>query len=187
MSTAWSSEQIAESRAYHARRDAALRETREARRRRCLDTARRAIQEDLGPIEKIFRKIADVEIDLTTPQERENVFVGYQLHHLYNAFENIFQAVDQAFENHLDGLESRHAQLLQRMRLDLSPLRPAVIDADAHEKLDELRRFRHVFRSLYGVELDPQRMVIALRKAQELRAIWRAQIDAFLSFLDTVQ
>ncbi len=69
------------------------------------------------------------------------------------------------------------------LRCDLMPIRPPVIDEDAFDKLDELRRFRHVFRSLYTAELDPVRMTVALDKARELREIWPTQIDAFLGFL----
>ncbi len=77
-----------------------------------------------------------------------------------------------------------HAELLKRMRLDLMPIRPAVIDVEVYDKLDELRRFRHLFRSLYTDEIDPLRMNVALQKARELRRIWPASIDAFLRFLE---
>ena len=72
------------------------------------------------------------------------------------------------------------------MRLDLSPIRPAVIDAEAFDKLDEMRRFRHVFRTLYGLELDPPRLRLVLRKALELKALYRAQIERFLGFLRAI-
>ena len=73
------------------------------------------------------------------------------------------------------------------MRLDLQPIRPAVIDATAFDKLDELRRFRHVFRSLYTAELDPLRMIIVLEKARQLREIWPPQIEIFLRFLQELR
>ena len=31
-----------------------------------------------------------------------------------------------------------HRQLLERMRLDLTPIRPAVIDSEIYDKLDEM-------------------------------------------------
>ena len=70
------------------------------------------------------------------------------------------------------------------MRLDLMPIRPAVIDAKAFDKLDELRRFRHLFRSMYTDEIDPLRMTVALEKARELHDMWPAGIDTFLRFLE---
>ncbi len=74
-------------------------------------------------------------------------------------------------------------RLLKRMRLDLSPLRPAVIDAEAYERLDEMLRFRHVFRTMYGLDLDSLRLGVVLRKALELKPLYRSQIDRFLEFL----
>ncbi|MFL6202141.1 MAG: hypothetical protein ACJ76J_23455 [Thermoanaerobaculia bacterium] len=84
-------------------------------------------------------------------------------------------------ENHLDS--SRHRQLLERMRLDLSPVRPAVIDGEAFEKLDELLRFRHLFWTGYGLRLDGLRLQLVVRKALELKGIYRGQIERFLEFL----
>jgi hypothetical protein len=73
------------------------------------------------------------------------------------------------------------------MRLDLTPLRPAVIDAEAYEKLDELRRFRHVFRTMYGPDLDPLRLQVVLRRALELKPLYRDQIGRFLAFLSSLE
>ena len=73
------------------------------------------------------------------------------------------------------------------MRLDLTPLRPAVIDAEAYVKLDELRRFRHVFRTMYGADLDPLRLQVALRRALELKSLYQAQIEHFLEFLASIE
>jgi len=70
------------------------------------------------------------------------------------------------------------------MRLDLTPLRPAVIDDESFGELDELGRFRHVFRAAYSVELDPERMTLVLRKALALRERLPRQIEDFLTFLE---
>lgn len=72
---------------------------------------------------------------------------AYRLHNIYNACENMFRNIATVFENR----DAWHSELLQRMTLDLLPLRPAVIDDLAYEKLDELRRFRYFFRTAYCV------------------------------------
>jgi hypothetical protein len=41
--------------------------------------------------------------------------------------------------------------------------------------MDELRRFRHLFRHAYGIELDPLRLQLVLAKATVLRAIYGQQ------------
>lgn len=142
------------------------------------------IHEDQALIERIFGELDGARLDENSAAE-ERIVIGYRLHTLYNAFENIFLNIARTFENALDPGGGWHAELLGRMKIDLRPLRPAVIDAETFGKLDELRRFRHVFRSLYGVELDPGRMALALDKALALREPWPGQIGTFLAFLST--
>lgn len=60
------------------------------------------------------------------------IVIAYHLHNLYNAFENVFQNIAAAFENSVEDEGRWHAQLLERMRLDAMPLRPAVIDDEAY-------------------------------------------------------
>ena len=142
----------------------------------------RSLGEDLETIDRIFMSLSSAELDSETPEE-DRIVAGYRLHNLYNAFENIFRNIARAFENTLEDRSGWHAELLRRMRLDLMPIRPPVIDAAAFDRLDELRRFRHLFRSLYTAELDPSRMAVALEKAGELREVWPAQIGTFMEFL----
>jgi len=145
----------------------------------------RNIQSDLETIGRLYGLLGSPELTESEPQE-SLIVVAYRIHSLYTAFENIFRNIAKAFENHLD--ESNwHRDLLQRMRLDLTPLRPAVIDAEAFEKLDEMRRFRHVFRTSYGLELDPLRLGVALRKTLELKPLYQVQIERFLEFLHGIE
>lgn len=141
----------------------------------------RNIQADLEAIGEIYEALGAPEIDESESQE-SLIVIAYRLHSLYTAFENIFRNISASFENHLEQA-SWHRQLLQRMRLDLSPLRPAVIDAEAYERLDEMLRFRHVFRTMYGLDLDALRLGVVLRKALELKHLYRPQIEKFLEFL----
>jgi hypothetical protein len=139
----------------------------------------RDIQRDLGVIGELYEALGEPALE---ESEEAVIVAAYRLHSLYTAFENIFRNVARAFENRLDPAEW-HAQVLQRMRLDLTPVRPAVLDDDSYEKLDELRRFRHVFRTGYGLKLDALRLQLVVRKALELKTIYRGQIERFLEFL----
>lgn len=146
----------------------------------------RSIRHDLKAIERIYASISRERL-ADDVEEEELIVLAYRLHNLYNAFENIFENVATTFENALDDSAHWHAQLLERMRLDLSPIRPAVIDGAAYDSLDELRRFRHVFRHAYDVDLDPQRLELVLTKALELKEVCRSQFEAFLDFLQGLQ
>jgi len=124
----------------------------------------RSIQHDWMTIERLYTEIGTPTLNADATEETL-IVVAYRLHNLYNAFENIFRNIAAAFENQLDEASGWHSPLLQRMCLDLMPVRPAVIDAAAYAALDELRRFRHVFRSAYGVDLDAARLRLVLDKA----------------------
>lgn len=144
----------------------------------------RNIRADLEAIAKIYEELP---ASLDASASRDVLIVAsYHLNNLYNAVENIFRNVATTFENSIDDKAGWHSQLLQRMRLDLSPLRPAVIDREVYDRLDELRRFRHLFRAAYTIELDPDRLRLVLVKAHELKKPFLAQIDRFLSTLPTL-
>lgn len=140
----------------------------------------RSIQDDLQTIERLYEELGDPRLE--DMNQEGLIVVAYRLHGLYSAFENIFRNIAKAFENQLDP-SSWHRQVLQRMKLDLSPVRPALIDEEAYEKLDELVRFRHLFRTGYGLRLDGQRLQLVVRKAMELKAIYPEQMTRFLDFL----
>jgi hypothetical protein len=139
----------------------------------------RTVQEDLRTIDRLYSELGEDPLPEGLSQDAV-IVVAYRLHGLYNAMENIFRNIADTFENSLKDPSRWHAELLQRMKLDLSPVRPAVIDAEAFEKLDELRRFRHLFRAAYGVVLDPRRLSLVADKALEVKPLFRAQVERFL-------
>ncbi len=141
------------------------------------------ISADLETLDRLWSQLAAAEAPSENTAEETLIAIGYRLHNLYTAAENIFLNIAKVFGNQLEDRSAWHAELLDRMRLDLMPLRPAVIDGDAFEKLHELRRFRHLFRAAYGIELDPERMELVLRKAMALRENFPHQAKEFLAFL----
>lgn len=139
---------------------------------------------DLQVIAQIYatlNRYPDAPID-----EEQAILVAYYLHNLYCAFESIFQRVAEVFENHISDQASWHAELLHRMTLDIEGVRPHVVSAEAFDSLDELRRFRHVFRSAYRLHLDPERLALVRRKARVLEAVYRTDTERFLAFLDNL-
>ena len=108
--------------------------------------------------------------------------MGYQLHNLYGAFEQLFEEVARFFENRVD--DGRyHADLLRRMQLDIRGVRPALLSEATACNLDELRRFRHLFRHAYGTELDAARVGDLAARAAGIRDGFARDCDRFLSAL----
>ena len=144
-----------------------------------------SIRRDMDAIATIYDELARHSLPADTDGDRL-IVIGYHLHNLYNAFENIFQNIAAVFENSIDEVAQWHSQLLERMRLDLMPLRPAIIDDEAYDALGELRRFRHLFRHAYIVKLDPLRLQLVMGKALALKAVYVYQLEQFISFLQNL-
>ena len=153
-----------------------------------MDTKIRTLRAD---IRADLKAIADIYTALNrygtvTADEERLIVIAYHLHNLYCAFESIFQRIAEMFGNQISDRAGWHADLLRRMTLDIEGLRPRLLGDEAYDALDELRRFRHLFRSAYRLRLDAERLALVHRKAQILEQVYRADMERFLAFLDTL-
>lgn len=89
--------------------------------------------------------------------------LGFTLHNIYNALENSFAQISLTFENHVKDQSKWHRELLEKMFLDIPPLRPAVLASSSRALLADLLGFRHLFRHAYEFTLDDPK----------LRALWQ--------------
>ena len=144
------------------------------------------IESDLSSIESIFHQIQSLykKIKNTNPSLRDKAAMGYFLHNLYCAFENIFINIAKCFENQIDDKRGWHAQLLRKMKMEIKDIRPALISNKCYYSLDELRRFRHIFRYSYDFELDWERMKLVLIRSNELQKIYREELNQFHEYLN---
>ena len=105
------------------------------------------------------------------------------LHHLYCAFEDLFKIVAAAFENHVSDDGRYHSELLKRMTLAISGVRPAFISHEIYRLLDTLRAFRHVLRHAYVFDLDERKVRLVFEDATELEKKYKNEIQKFLDQL----
>ncbi|MGC9398857.1 MAG: hypothetical protein ACP5HM_06950 [Anaerolineae bacterium] len=70
------------------------------------------------------------------------------------------------------------------MTLEIKEIRPPVISRQTYECLDELRKFRHLFRNAYLFQFDPRRLDIVIEKARTLQPLYQDDLRRFLAFLD---
>jgi len=85
--------------------------------------------------------------------------LGYSLHNIYNALENCFGQISLSFENDVRDRTRWHRELLEKMFLDIKPLRPAVLPEELRSLLADLLGFRHLFRHAYEFKLDQAKTV----------------------------
>jgi hypothetical protein len=146
-----------------------------------LDLLRRDMEAELTAIGRILAALHQSDTDLGEP--RNAIVVGYYLHNLYNAFENLFHLVAETFENHVPDPSRWHTLLLDRMGRDIEGIRPRLIGETALKSLDELRRSRHVFRHVYHYDLDTGGVKRALAAAYRLEAVYGEDVGSFFAFL----
>jgi hypothetical protein len=147
-----------------------------------IQTLKAEIDVDLQAIAEIY-SLLDRLKDLPVDEDRQ-IVIAYYLHNLYCAFESIFQRIATTFENQISDQAGWHSELLRRMTLDIEGIRPPVLGPKSFEGLDELRRFRHLFRSAYRVHFDPDRLALVLKKARAVQKTYQEDISHFVAFLD---
>ena len=108
--------------------------------------------------------------------------LGYQLHNLYGAYEQLFEDVARFFENRIDD-SGYHADLIRRMQLEIRGVRPALLSTTTAPELDDLRRFRHLFRHAYAAGLDSTKVAELATKAPGLRSAFEQDLERFLAHL----
>jgi hypothetical protein len=89
----------------------------------------------------------------------------------------------------LDLLQAEIRQDLDAIRAAFEALnslsgRPPVISRQLYTNLDELRRFRHLFRNAYLLRFDPDRLALVIRDARRVEALYESELELFLHFLD---
>ena len=125
------------------------------------------------------------EIGATAPDSREKTsHLGYLLHNLYGALEDLFQEIARTFENSLEDPGRYHRELLKRMALEIPGVRPPLLSAGGHTLLNELRGFRHVFRHAYDYELSPRRLADLKARLLENWPQVHQDITVFAEFLN---
>ena len=85
--------------------------------------------------------------------------IALNLHGFYTGVERIFQVIANQIDYRKPTSDKWHSELLEQMSVDLPGIRQAVISENALLVLDELRRFRHVVRSVYSYQLKEQRVL----------------------------
>jgi hypothetical protein len=105
-------------------------------------------------IDKILSEIREIN-----PETKEKtVYLAYNLYNLYNAFEDLFREIAKIFENEIENLDYYYKELLKRMTIEISGIRPKILSKESYAILDELRGFRHIFRHAYTYEIIPEKI-----------------------------
>jgi hypothetical protein len=112
--------------------------------------------------------------------------IGKILHDFYTGIENIFEKIARETGEGIPNGEAWHKELLTVMSLDIETVRRHVINSKLASELDEYLRFRHVFRNIYGDELNWGSMKHLVDKMPEIMRNLEESIEEFCQFLKSL-
>ncbi len=112
--------------------------------------------------------------------------VALNLHGFYSGLERLFELVARHVDDIRPSGKTWHRDLLQRMASDIPGVRPAVISESCCLTLDELRRFRHLVRNVYAMNLVPEKMAGLVSALPGLWPRLRDELLAFSRFLEAL-
>ncbi len=135
------------------------------------------VDHDLVAIRRLNDRLEAFDLVTWNVEQRDSA--AYQLHNIYNALENSFMQISRTFENHITQPERWHRELLDKMFLDLHPLRPALLPQAVRPLLRDLLSFRHLFRHGYEFDLDAAKLARLVREWRDGR---EPVLDALRAF-----
>jgi hypothetical protein len=142
------------------------------------------IEGELTELEALGREIDRLQRRMGAgPDPLDVRAAGSILHDLYSGLERIFERIAAELDGGPPTGADRHVTLLRRMALPVDPVRPSVVSAGTAARLDDYLRFRHVFRNVYGRQLQWSRMRPLLDDAPTVLAEVAGELRGFTGWL----
>ena len=145
-----------------------------------LDEAIAGIRKELETIDRLREELSS---ETAKPQPNTRA-VGSILHDFSTCCERVFKRIAAEMNGGFYAGDAWHKELLFRMTIAVPDRRPAVLTAELAGNLDDYLSFRHVFRNIYGFELQGERLS---RLASLLPAVSRRfqeEVQVFLARLE---
>jgi len=137
------------------------------------------IEEQLKYINQLLSELSDCSGNSRILRRAK----GSILHDFYNACERIFELIAHRINGGINSGQQWHKKLLYQMTVSIEGVRPAVISKRLAADLDEYLAFRHLFRNIYGFELESKRLDELLERFPEVVDSFSDEINRFLKKL----
>ena len=135
-------------------------------------------------LERLAERIAHARPRLGPNADPLEVYGAAALiHGYYTYLERLFERVARDLNHRPVEGPDWHRRLLRSMTLDRPGARPPLVDVTTSEELDELLRFRHLFRNLYILNLEPERVATVADRVAKVHTAIRSNLETFGDFL----
>ncbi len=135
-------------------------------------------------LDNLGRLSNEVNILLSESGEEKSTFeiraAGSILHDFYCGIEKIFERIAVTMDENVPAGLNWHTQLLYQMGKPVEGIRDSLLPEKLIKKLKKYLRFPHLFRNIYGFELDWERVEPL---CIDLNNIWtdlKSEIEEFL-------
>jgi hypothetical protein len=144
------------------------------------------IKDEIDDLDRIVNRVLFAWPEAQKSLSDQNVYldsVALNLHSFYSGLERIFELIARHIDRNLLDTITWHRDLLFQMNQEVNELRPAVVSHDHTQELDKYRRFRHLVRNVYTINLQPLKIKELVEDLPELWTGIRAELYAFADFL----
>lgn len=145
------------------------------------------MQQEISSLEEIYVQIEPLLKKAEEAKEEDRVFynraAGSILHDFYTAIEKIFCDIANKINKGIPSGEDWHIKLLKSMA-ESKKERLSIISLELMEELKEYLGFRHLFRNIYGSQLDWDKLKLLLNKIQA--NLWTRLKDEFNLFIKNI-
>ena len=136
------------------------------------------IEEELKNIDSLIEELTEIlKIREKFNNRRQ---IGSILHDFYNCCERIFKKISTDINGGFEQSENWHKRLLYQMTIFMKDIRPQVLSRKLAADLDDYLSFRHLFRNIYGFELESDRLDRLAAKFEQVSLNFKNQIVEFL-------
>ena len=140
----------------------------------------------LKRITEQYDAFLETDFKLLGRKSTSAIVVAEYLVDYYTCLETLFLRVSQFFENNLRK-EKWHADLLERMTLQVEGVREPVISDHTQAILSELMKFRHFRRYYFELNYDWDKLGYLQKKFGEVRDLIPAELTTFKTFVGRLQ
>lgn len=132
-------------------------------------------------IEAVGRKLKRLESEKDVENADSHLTaIAAILQSIYNGYERVLEMLIKAIDGDLPAARDYHSAILRRAVSPIAGIRPSIINQTTFDILDDIRKYRHVFRKVYHYQLKPDRIQHLAGMGISAYGAFKADIEEFL-------
>lgn len=144
---------------------------------------KKTMEQELRYLRRVVGEVKQSIVRVRHPTMRNIRLARNRLDDFYMSIERILESIISHFDKTVPSGREWHKELLEMTAKERPNLRPSVIDAELRERLEEFRKFRHMFSG----ELKWEQVLELAKKVPEVFAFFDFALRIFFEELQRQQ